>query len=393
VNQVLFGLFRSKKQRNAAELLSGYVVYQKTLARLGRGKSLQKLGRRDEAEQVFMEAEKMATNHLRQHPHDKFAHMTLALFYSETAVPGRAAEIINRILNSAEFALTDEEQTMLRGELQNLRRERPSEQRSDDDPKDFTKIYCCQRCGRLHNYVSLPCPHCDWSPQTIEETARSIVLSNPDIDVASLLMLCREMAKGRSADNVVPNLETKAKSYLNDPALRAVVEKMFRTLRENEHKNHHDMNMLRECTNCGVKLLLSTTERCEKCKEPVTWPDAIRVLVCMDNLLSLCEQRLEVSSSKEFSEFVCLLVRMLNNLLRKQESPSDAHREYALQLLEKMRVIVDLNQGAIIDTTNPRAMKVHLMKDRMLADTETSALFLLNELEYFVATMIHGIKA
>ncbi len=241
----------------------------------------------------------------------------------------------------------------------------------------------------------MPCPNCDWSPQTIEETARSIVLSNPDIDVASLLMLCGEMAKGRSADSVVSNLEEKAKAYLNDPARRPFIEQIFALLRENEHKNHRDMNMLRECTNCGARLLQSNSERCEKCEEPVRWPDAIRVLVCMDNLLSLFEHRLEVSSSEEFSEFVCLLVRMLNNLLRKQESPSDAHREYALQLLEKMDVIVDDNHGVYIyiDTTNPRAMKVHLIKDRMLEDTERFAMFLFNELEYFVATMIHGIKA
>ena len=390
---MVFDLFRSKKQRNAAELLSGYVVHQQVLAKLGKAKSLQKLGRRAEAEHMFAEAENQATNNLRQHPHHMLAHITLALFYVEIASLARAAEIINRILNSAEFSLTDQERMILRGELQKLRRERPSEQRSDDDPKSFTKIYCCQKCGRLHNYVSMPCPNCDWSPPTIEETARSMVLSNDVIDVPSLLMLCREMAKGRSADDVVTNLEERARSNLNDPVHRTVIEQIFTLLRENEHKNHRDLNMLRECTNCGARLLQSNSERCEKCEEPVRWPDAIRVLVCMDNLLSLFEQRLEVSSSEEFSEFVCLLLRMLNNLLRKQESPSDAQREYALRLLEKMGGIADLNRGAIIETTNPRALKVHVVKDSMLADTVKYALLLFNELEYFVATMIHGIKA
>jgi hypothetical protein len=298
---------------------------------------------------VLVETEQMAMSYLRQNPHEKLAHATFALFYIETEAQERAADIIDRLLKSREFGLTDQERLIWGAQLQKLQRERPFEQRSIDGPKAFTQIYCCQKCGRLHNFVSIPCPNCDWSPQSKEETARSIILSNTHFKVPTLLTLCREMAKGRSADDVFPNLVKDGKADLDDPIRLQGLDQIFILLRENEHKNHRDMNMLRECTNCGTRVLLSDAKRCEKCDEPVMWPDAIRALACMDNLLWLFEQRVEVSSSEAFSEFVCLLVRMTNNLLRKQEDPSDAHRKYALDLLKKMVAISDLNRGAIND--------------------------------------------
>ncbi len=191
---------------------------------------------------------------------------------------------------------------------------------------------------------------------------------------------------------MVPNLVNDGKAYLNNPKQRQAVDQIFILLRENEHKNHRDMNMVRQCPNCGTRVLLSDAERCEKCDEPVAWPDAIRALACMDNLLWLCEQRVEVSPSEAFSEFVCLLVRMTNNLLRKQEAPSDVHRKYALNLLEKMTAISDLNRGAIIETKSPRELKIYLVKDSMLEDSETFGLFLFKELEFFVENMVRGIR-
>ncbi len=194
-----FEFFRSKRQESAADLLAEFVIYQRVLARLGKAESLQKLGRSEEARQLHIETEQMATTYVRQNQNEKRAHVMLALFYKETAAPERAAEIIDRLLTSREFGLTDQERLILGAELQKLQRERPSEQRSTDGPSGFTQIYCCQKCGRLHNFVSMPCPHCDWSPQNKEETARSIILSNVHFKVPALLTLCREMAKGRSA--------------------------------------------------------------------------------------------------------------------------------------------------------------------------------------------------
>lgn len=389
---MIFGLFGSKKKENVADLLEEFVTYQQVVGHISKAQSLQKLNRVDEARRVLLEAEHMATNYLSQNPREKKAHMMLVLFYSEVGVFDRAVPIIERLLSSGEFQLNDEERLILSAELQKIQRQRPANQRTADSPRGFTQIYCCANCGRLHNFVSMPCPHCDWSPQTIEETVRSIILSNSHFKVPALLTLAREMENGRTADDVVPNLLNDGKTYLSVPKQKQVVEQVFSMLRQNEHKSHRRLSMVRECSGCGNKILFSGAEECEKCRGPVNWPDAIRTLACMDNLLWLLEQRVEVSSTDAFSDFVCVLVAMTNNLMRKQEVPSIHDRQYSLQLLTDMGAVCDLNKGAVIDTKNPKDIKIYLIKDSMREDSESFGLFLFKELEFFVGKMVDGVR-
>lgn len=390
---MIFGLFGSKKKKeNVADLLAEFVTYQKLVGHISKAQSLQKLKRVDEARQVLLEAERMATNYLSQNPREKKAHMMLVIFYSEVGIFDQAEPIIQRLLGSGEFQLNDEERLILSAELQKIRRQRPANQRDADSPRGFTQIYCCANCGRLHNFVSMPCPHCDWSPQTIEETARSIILSNSHFKVPELLTLAREMENGRAADDVVPNLLNDGKTYLSVPKQKQVVEQVFSMLRQNEHKNHRSLSMVRECSGCGNRILFSGAEECEKCGGSVNWPDAIRTLACMDNLLWLLEQRVEVSSTDAFSDFVCVLVAMTNSLLRKQEVPSIRDRQYSLQLLTDMGAVCDLNKGAVIDTKNPKDLKICLIKDSMREDSESFGLFLFKELEFFITKMVDGVR-
>lgn len=390
---MVFGFFGLKRKKGSIEdLLAEFVMYQQLLGQLSKAQSLRKLDRNDEVRQVLEATERIVTNYLQQNKSDKKAHMMLALFYNEAGMIERAETIIDRLLKSSEFELTEQERLILSGELQKIRRECSLDKRSSSETDEFTQVYCCQNCGRLHNYVSMPCPHCDWSPQTIEEAARSFVLSNAHFKVPELLILSREMANGRLADDVVPNLKKNVQTYLSIPNQRQAVEQVFSLLRQNEHKNHRSMQMVRECSSCGGRILFSGAEECEKCGDIVNWPDAVRALACMDNILWMFEQRVEASSSKEFSDFVCLIVAMTNDLLRKQESPSDQRRKYALNLLAAMGGVSDMNDGAIIETKNPRNLQIYLVKDKLLDDSETFGLFLFKELEFFAEKMAHGIK-
>jgi hypothetical protein len=304
----------------------------------------------------------------------------------------RAEPIIARLLNSNEFQLSDEERGVLSGELQKIRRQRPSRQRTADRPKGFTQVYCCANCGRLHNSVSMPCPHCDWSPQTLEEMARSIMLSNSHFRVPALLILSREIAKGRVAVDVVPDLLGDGNYYLSDQESRQAIEKVFSLLQQNEHENHRRISMIRACSNCGEGIVVSTAEECEKCGVTVNWPEALRLLACMDNLLWLLERRVEPKSTDAFSDLVCVLVAMIDNLLRKQEVPSIRDRQYSLQLLTEIGAICDLNSGAVIDTSNPRHLEIYLIKDSMREDSKTFGLAIFLELEFFVAKMADGVR-
>lgn len=391
---MIFGLFdRKKKRKSLADLLSEFAMYQHLIGYISKAQSLQKLNRLDEAQQILLDAERMVKVYLNQNAYDKKALLMLVLFYSETGAADRAEPIIRRLLESDEFHLSDEESLVLSGQLLKIQRERPFHQRGPQGPKEFTQVYCCANCGRLHNFISASCPHCNWHPNTLGEMARSIVLSNTHFEVPALLSLAREIGKGRPPRDVVINLESEEKSYLTIPERREAVEQVFSMLIRDGEQYHHDLNMVRECSKCRYDVLFSSEERCEECGALLDWSDMTRTLVCLDNLLWLFERWVRVSPSGAFSDFVCVLVAMTNNLLRKQEVPSIRECQYALQLLTEMIMLSDPSNGAVIYTQNPKALQIYLVKENMTEDSETFGLFLLRELEFFVMKMAEGIRS
>jgi hypothetical protein len=239
---MIFGLFGSKRTKeNVADLLAEYVMYQQLVGHISKAQSLQKLNRIDEARQVLRNAEQMTASFLNQNPLEKNAHLMMALLYIEAGTPDRAEPIYEGLLNCEQFQLSDDERFIVSGALQKIRRERPLNQRSTDSATGFTQVYCCAHCGRLHNFVSMPCPNCDWSPQTLEEMARSMIMCNAHIKVPALLILAREMAKGRAAEEVMPNLRDDGLTNLSNPTNRLGIERVFSMLRQNEHKNHRSI--------------------------------------------------------------------------------------------------------------------------------------------------------
>lgn len=387
----MFGLFKSQKTE-FRDLLAGFQLYHHVVAQIAKAKSLETLGRKDEATQILHDIERTVSDRVREHPTDKQPILLLALFYVETGRQDAASDLIQRILDSAQFRLDAGERLTLSGELQKIRRQRPAERRHRDAPKGFTTIYCCENCGRLHNFVSLPCPNCDWCPDTLDEVARSTSLSNAAINVPTLLLLSREMGEGRPAGDVVQNLAQNARAMLASDHGRKYAETVLSLLRENKHKHHRLLSRIRACGNCGDRVLMSDADKCHECDAPVEWPEAVRTLVSVDNLLWLFEQRSEPVQTEEFSEFVCVLVSIANDLLRKQIGPSDEVRRYALKLLQDLVIIWDLGRGGGIKTNNPQKLEVYLIKDSMREETESMVMFWCSELEFFVERMSAGVR-
>lgn len=210
---MVFSLFGKKKQETISDLLYQDMLFKPVSERLEKASSLQKLGRLDEARQVLVETEGAVEANVNRNPNSLQAHLLLAYFYKKAVITNRAIVILERLLNSGEFQIDDQQRHLLQGELQKLKRERPISEKKFEDgtaPSAYTQIYSCQNCGRLINYVSMPCPHCQWSPSTLDEMARSFFLKNTNLDVPLLLTLAREVSKGRSPQEVVGNLETMA---------------------------------------------------------------------------------------------------------------------------------------------------------------------------------------
>ena len=393
---MVFSLFGKKKQETIRDLLYQDILYKQVSERLEKVSSLQKLGRLDEARQILLETERGVKDNFNRNPNSFQAHLLLAHFYIKAGIADRAIVILDRLLNGGEFPLNESQHHALAAQLHKLKRERPvSEKRSERGtaPSAYTQINSCQNCGRLINYVSIPCPHCQWSPSTLDEMARSVLLSNTYLDVPLLLMVAREVSKGRSSQEAVGNLETMAQEFMSIPKNREYMDHLYRLLRKDQQRLTRNMAMVRNCPECGRRIIWSTSdhELCENCGAQIRWPDAVKTLVCMDNLLLLLEQRVEPKNTESFSEFVCLLVLMVDNLLSKQENPTNEQRRYALDLLSKIGGIADKNQGAIIDTTNPQALKIYLVKSNMVEDSETFGNFLCSQLQFFVLKMVEGV--
>ena len=389
----MFGLFGKKKEKSIYDEIKNFAAYQKTSTLIEKANNLMKLGRKDEAAQVFAEAEQLAINSVKSAPDSLQANLLLAFFYKKAQVHDRAEEILENLLKSNHFKLEGQNRLIIEGELQRIKREKPIDQKNIRGSRDnFTQIYSCHHCGRITNYVTMPCPNCQWYPADLLSFARSVVLSTSTMKVPALLLLAREVSEGRPPSEVVVNLDSNAKQYYELPESTSKLRYMFDLLQKNSSKNLRDMNMVRECPNCGERILFSNENDCNSCGKPNGWPDAVKLLACMDNILWLFEQRVEVSNTKEFSEFVCLVVLMTNELLRKQEVPSSKQRQYALSLLSDMKAISDKNNGVVFDTTNPGDIQIYLVKENMLEDSEQFGQFFYAELEFFANKMSNGVN-
>lgn len=222
--------------------------------------------------------------------------------------------------------------------------------------------------------------------------ACSIVLSTMKLDMQSLLGIAQKMANNRTVYDVVPNLKHSAKILLNDSDNKLEVEKLFALLKKDEHKKNRRVSTIRECPHCGSQLMLSNTEECTNCGVEVNWPDAIKTLVCFDNILLFIDTFLKVRVSEEYSEFVCLLVVIFHNLFHKQEAPSERERQYALQLLKAIGTFPTNKMDFIVETRDLNKLILNLVTDNKDESTELMGYSLYMELEFFVKKMNEGVR-
>jgi len=257
-------------------------------------------------------------------------------------------------------------------------------QLEDSDSSHATKVYSCFHCGRLYNYVSMPCPNCGREPNSIKEMAGSLTLSNSHFKISALLILAREIGNERAPGDVIPNFNEIVNGYLNDSAKRADVETIYNLLKQNSPQNSQRISQHNKCSNCGKRVFFSSSINCDDCDAPVNWSPSTRLLVCIDNLLFVFEQRIEPSSKEEFSYFVEILVKMFNNLLRRNRGVSLSDKEKLIDLLIQSSPILDKNKGAVVDISNTKEVKAYIIKDSMDSNTETYASILCAELENLI---------
>lgn len=389
---MVFEWFRAKKKAaTIADLLAEFSAYQQVIGQISKSLSLNKLGRSEEAQKIMLEAERTALDISKKAPADKRSLLLVAYFYTQVGVLGKVEAALEAVLAPGAFPLTEEERLVAGGALQNVKRQKPSGERASGGPEGFTQVYSCVNCGRLINFISMPCPHCDWVGKGLDDVARSVLLSNAHFRITQLLILAREVAGGREAIDVVPNLVRDARAYLDVPSQRDAVSRIHALLRDNVDKSRRSISETLACIGCGARIHFSGSDNCSECGEEVRWPSIVRVLSCIDNLLWLFERRVEVDSSESFSEFVCVLVSISNDILRKQELPPIAQRRYAMDLMRKVGIFYDLGKGAAVQTNHKDGLKIYLFKDNLRPDSDVYARLLDAELDRFGKAMSSGV--
>lgn len=390
----MFKFFKKKPEgaeHNIGFLLSKYAAHQTVLGHLSRAESLAKLGRNTEASAASVEARVAAQWYAKENPLDAQAQLLYAVYLLDSKNIAEALTFLPALLERTNLNLSQDERNQVAAQLHALRRQQPVEANSSEKKHGFTQVYACHSCGRLHNFASLPCPHCGWLPQTLEETAAAIVLSTHQITIPVLLSVSRDISGGRPAAQAVGNLQEIATKFLNDPGHRDMVERVFALIGEDSAKEEHRIEPLRACVACGTRIMYSQSASCQSCNETLDMPDIVRLLVCVDNLLWLLEQRIEPSEIPEFAEFVCVLVALENDILRKQSEPNAIQRSYALDMLRKVKGLWDINQGALVNFNADDSLSVSLIQDRAREDSKPFAIFIHRELSDFVQYMKAGV--
>ncbi|MDZ4055656.1 MAG: hypothetical protein U1D69_01610 [Polynucleobacter sp.] len=217
------------------------------------------------------------------------------------------------------------------------------------------------------------------------------MLSTSAMPVSELIKVSRSIAIGRKATEIVPNLKSSAEEFLEQRGNSDVVDAIVRLAAENRDKNNQSMRVVTGCAACDARILYSGGKECHQCGKPLNLSGPLVALNCFDLLLALLESRVEVSADDSLSELVRLLVRMENNLLRRQELPAKAERDYCLTLLGKIGSLQDMGGGAVVDFSDLSKIQVYLVKSHMTQDSETYGMLLSAELGQLVSLMKNGV--
>jgi hypothetical protein len=360
--------------------------------KVDRAMMLLREGHEKKANALFRSAAHTATKHIKENPRHKGGYLALAWIYMEARKPEHAQPVLEKLLSSPMFDLSANDRSTLEAELQNAKRQQTEADRSADEPSNYTQVYCCANCGRLINYVSMPCHHCDWSPGSKDEFVASMLLSNSTLDIGSLIGIGRGVEKGRTIYDLVPQLHSLQQSVCGNPKQMELVEATYSLLQESRQKPGRLLNEFCRCQQCKAELLLSDLDVCSECGGSIDWTPGSRLLVCVENVLNFLERRCEVPPSgsptqAEHAEFVSLLVSMVTDLLRNQTVPSPTKRKRSLDVLAQLGVICDSGGGAVISTLDPSALEVYCVEDRMDASSMVFGQLIAAELRNFVTHM------
>jgi rubrerythrin len=225
-------------------------------------------------------------------------------------------------------------------------------------------VYACQRCGRLIEYIAVPCMYCGWRPTTPLEVSHSGRLMTPRFNVWELLDIGRQIHAGRKPTEIVINLADAAAEDIADPQswYRGYVEDVIERVKSG-YETYLCYIEVSMCKNCGTHVHRQDASQCPKCNAPVQMPPPLRLLNCLTRLSLHFQHNFHAPKSSEFELFIRYPISLQSKLYRLQETPSDRERAQVLTMMSKLGRFDVVNDLGAIDMTNPKTIAVLLHKD------------------------------
>jgi len=250
--------------------------------------------------------------------------------------------------------------------------ERPSDN-SDNTPNVDNsmaaeqEVHLCISCGRLINFLTIRCPHCDQLPTSRRDLAASIILSKRYLGVSQLIDISRRFNEGECFSDIVSNLEQKVDEMLAPGSERSKdIEELVIYIRQKEHVHYPSITDLQLCKNCGNQLYFFEPEEsydmCEECGEKTSLTAVEHACRNLAHLLELIEERVDLNDLENLSEFVCLTVYMLTSILERKGIDARTKKR-AFSLLAEIGVISTINRSAVIELNKSNGLKVHIIAE------------------------------
>ena len=359
---------------------------------LAQAELLERLGRSADRESKLRMAMTLAKDFFEAHRHSAPAILSAA----RAARAAKQLDLAASMLSVAHKLSRDEKtkQNILYEENL-LTRERAVASSSLEAMARELLVYACQKCGRLVEYISIPCMSCGWCPATLLEVSHSGRLARNIFSLWELLSIGRGIVAGRKATEVVVNLADVAAAYMADPQslYRHDIEAVFKTSQNNLiFGNYFFWNEAEICKSCGTRNLnlIQDAKECHQCKAPWRLPPPLRLLMCLTRLSIHFQHNFEAPKSNEFDLFIRYLVFLQSKLYRTQETPSGRERTYALDLMTKLarfEVVNSLGEIIMSDLNNISYQFGRDLSDAKRALAETVLNDFRNTLQFFADRM------
>jgi len=217
-------------------------------------------------------------------------------------------------------------------------------------------VYVCQRCGRLVEYISIPCMSCRWRPTTLLEMSHSGRLSRSNFSLWDLLAIGRGIVAGRKVTDVVQNLAQVAAEDMADPQskYRQEIESVLQTAQQKQFDNYFFWHEAAVCEGCGTRNPRQDAKKCRKCKAHLRLPPPLRLIMCLTRTLEHFQHNFDAPKSNEFDLFIRFLVSLQSKVYRAQETPSHLERARVLDLMAKLARFELANGIGEIMMTDPQ---------------------------------------